>query len=141
MKKIIEFSIVGEPKAWKRPKHFFKNNKMWAYNPSQKDQETFLSLAIKYKPDKPIIDPVKLDLEFYFSVPKSFSKKKRELAIRGGILPAKRPDIDNLMKMVIDALQGRFFLDDSQIVSIMARKIYSEIPETKIKITILQGGR
>ena len=48
----------------------------------------------------------------------------------------KKPDIDNLIKFVMDSLSGinGFFLDDNQIVSIYAEKIFSDDPKTEILI-------
>ena len=48
----------------------------------------------------------------------------------------KKPDIDNLIKFVLDALQGQnaYFVDDSQVVRILAEKIYSDNPRTEIMI-------
>ena len=48
----------------------------------------------------------------------------------------KKPDIDNLIKFVLDALQGQngFFFDDSQVVRLYAEKIYTDDPATEIMI-------
>ena len=48
----------------------------------------------------------------------------------------KKPDIDNLIKFVLDALQGQngFFLDDSQVIRLYAEKIYTDDPHTEIMI-------
>ena len=48
----------------------------------------------------------------------------------------KKPDIDNMIKFVLDALQGQngYFLDDSQVIRIFAEKIYSQDPRTEIMI-------
>ena len=52
------------------------------------------------------------------------------------IIHTKKPDIDNLIKFVLDALSGQngFFLDDNLIESIYAKKIYSDNPKTMILI-------
>ena len=57
------------------------------------------------------------------------------------IFHAKRPDIDNLIKLVADALQPRVLKDDAQIVMINASKWYSskdEDPHTKISIRSIE---
>ena len=49
----------------------------------------------------------------------------------------KKPDIDNLIKFVLDALQGQngYFLDDSQVIRVYAEKIYTDdYPHTEIMI-------
>ena len=50
------------------------------------------------------------------------------------IMMDKKPDIDNLIKFVLDALQGQegYIVDDSQVVRIYAEKLYSDKPRTEI---------
>lgn len=66
-------------------------------------------------------------------IPKGISNKKRgewhELKPH-----VKRPDLDNLVKTVCDALNGIAFEDDSALVQIVASKIYSENPRTEITL-------
>ena len=49
-------------------------------------------------------------------IPSSFSKKKKEQALDGEIRPTKKPDVDNVLKAVMDALNGVWYLDDKQVV-------------------------
>lgn len=60
--------------------------------------------------------PVRLTLLIDFDVPKSWSKKKRKAALAGTIRPTKRPDVDNVIKAVADALNQVVYVDDVQIV-------------------------
>lgn len=66
------------------------------------------------------------------SIPKSYSKKKQALCRDGMIVPAKKPDVDNVLKAVFDALQGYAYEDDSQIVVIVAEKMYAEEPFVEV---------
>lgn len=66
------------------------------------------------------------------SIPKSYSKKKQALCRDGMIVPAKKPDVDNVLKAVFDALQGYAYEDDSQIVVINAEKMYAEEPFVEV---------
>lgn len=54
--------------------------------------------------------------------------------LKGDILPTKKPDSDNIIKIILDALNGVCYHDDAQIYSINFEKKYAEIPETKIII-------
>lgn len=65
--------------------------------------------------------PIKLKLTFGFEVPKSYSKKKREEALRGISTPSKC-DIDNLVKCVQDGLNKVAYSDDRYIHTIEATK-------------------
>lgn len=66
------------------------------------------------------------------SIPKSYSKKKQALCRDGILVPAKKPDVDNVLKAVFDSLQGYAYEDDSQIVVIVAEKMYSEEPFVEV---------
>jgi Holliday junction resolvase RusA-like endonuclease len=60
---------------------------------------------------------------------------KQKQARNGSLLPTKRPDLDNYLKMVLDALQGVVYVDDSQIVYMISSKIYSERPGIRIEVS------
>ena len=50
------------------------------------------------------------------------------------LAPNKKPDIDNILKSVMDSLNGYAFADDSQVVRIMAEKVYAEEPFVEVTI-------
>jgi Holliday junction resolvase RusA-like endonuclease len=58
--------------------------------------------------------PISIKINFFLKKPKSVRRK----------YPTARPDLDNYLKLVFDALNGVLFVDDSQIVEIGARKLY-----------------
>lgn len=62
---------------------------------------------------------LKMMVNFYFSRPASMSKKLSNAHY-------KRPDLDNLVKAVKDALQGVIYEDDSQVARLYAKKEYTE---------------
>lgn len=80
-----------------------------------------------------------VDLKVFRAIPKSFSKIKRESAIKGRIRPSTKPDIDNYIKQVFDALNGLIWEDDSQIVTVHARKFYDEIPRLELDINTVNS--
>jgi Holliday junction resolvase RusA-like endonuclease len=59
-------------------------------------------------------------------MPKSWSKKKK--AVMWGKPHTSKPDIDNLVKAILDALNGVAFNDDSQIWEIQSSKIWTDEP-------------
>jgi Holliday junction resolvase RusA-like endonuclease len=73
----------------------------------------------------PITVPCKLHVLAQFEIPKSWPKKRREAATRGEVYPGK-PDIDNIVKIVADALNGVCFEDDAQVIEVVARKKYGD---------------
>ena len=132
---MINFTIYGDPKAKARPRVFSKNGKRMVFSPSARDEQDFLTQALPYKPEKPLICPLGIEIKAYFPIPKAYSKAKREKALKFEIRPAKRPDPDNIAKLVLDSLQGIFFLNDSQVVSLSVDKFYSDTPKTEVFIT------
>lgn len=78
--------------------------------------------------------PLAMVVEFQSKPPKSWSKQKQKKALNKEIYPISRPDVDNLLKGVQDALNGVAYPDDSQIVAITARKVYSKYEQTRVAI-------
>ena len=70
----------------------------------------------------------------YFEIPKSKPKKFQELARAGQLRPITKPDTDNIGKNIKDALNKIAFPDDSQIVTEIIEKRYSDTPRAEILI-------
>lgn len=85
----------------------------------------------------PMDGMLQVGITAYMQMPKA-SKKRTELMLSGDIRPAKKPDIDNIIKSALDALNGVAFLDDKQVVTLFARKYYSDTP--RLEIAIKQWG-
>jgi Holliday junction resolvase RusA-like endonuclease len=130
----ILLTIPGEPVAKARPRWA----KFGIYTPKKTvNYETLIKelFATKYPGFKPIADgPLRLELRSFFSIPKSKSKKQQALMLKGEIRPAKRPDLDNIMKAALDGLSGVAFRDDCQFVEIFMEKYYSDEPRLDIVI-------
>ncbi|MEX2956294.1 RusA family crossover junction endodeoxyribonuclease [Staphylococcus pasteuri] len=75
---------------------------------------------------------LKVSLYFYFEPPKSWSKKRKLIAI--GTYKRTKPDVDNLIKTVLDAANKHVWQDDNQVVHIDSYKMYAE--ESKIVMVI-----
>lgn len=77
--------------------------------------------------------PLVVHMFFYFPVPQSYSKKKKQSLIHE--LHAFKPDLSNLVKFVEDAATGILYKDDCQISRIAAYKRYAEEPQTLLVIS------
>ena len=75
-----------------------------------------------------------VNLVFGIPIPKSTSKSKTELMANGTIRPTKKPDVDNLAKAVMDALNDVAWVDDSQVVRVSIYKEYAKEPYVYIYI-------
>ena len=137
----VTITLLGEPVAWR---HRTSPDGRHRYLPTkQRNISATLRLAAQdamfiggnYAVVRPVIDePVRIELMAEFTIPDSWSKKKKAAAIRQEILPGKRPDLSNTLKLIEDSLNGIVFRDDCLICEMHCRKRYSVQP--KITITI-----
>lgn len=132
----ILFEVPGEPVAQGRPRFSSKNKVKRAIDPPASRYYKMLvsHTALQYKPKELIDGSIELYIDVCRSVPKSWSKKKTEAALRKEILPTTRPDVDNYAKGIKDALNGIMYVDDSQITELTVRKYYAEEPKVVVKI-------
>lgn len=128
----MRITMYGKPQPKERPRVI----KGHAYTPTKTAQyEARLARewAAKY-PDQAEGD-LTMGLKFYMPIPVSWSKAKKEQAKRGLKRPSIRPDIDNLIKIVLDGLNGVAYIDDKQVIGITAEKFYGETPRVEVVIT------
>ena len=78
---------------------------------------------------EPLNGPVSVSMEFYFPTP-----KRKKTAEERGIYPTVKPDIDNCVKGVFDALNGIAWKDDNLVVEQQSIKRYDATPMIVIKI-------
>lgn len=69
-----------------------------------------------------------------FAIPASWSMKKQRAADAGLILPKVKPDADNVIKAVCDAINGVVWVDDVQVVDLTLKKRYSMQPGVAVRI-------
>jgi Holliday junction resolvase RusA-like endonuclease len=67
-------------------------------------------------------------------IPTSWSKKKTAAALAGDISPTGKPDVDNCVKLLCDALNSVLWRDDAQIVEMTVRKAYANAPLTVMTV-------
>ena len=82
----------------------------------------------------PLENRVSVKIIAQFKIPKTVTKKDRALIEEGKLSPAKKPDIDNITKIVLDALNKMAFKDDNQITKIEVEKIYGLDERIYVKI-------
>lgn len=92
---------------------------------------------IEMKGSPPFAGPVEIEAAFFYEIPKSWGRPKRNDAIGGTIKPVGKPDIDNLGKLVMDALKGIVFVDDAQVVSAKGCKVFGPAACSVITVTPL----
>lgn len=134
----IHFTIKGKAKAKQSVKFTRAGIK---YTPSDMVEyanlvklsfiNTYPNWDIETFKDKPL----EAKINVFFSVPSSFSKKKRLQALKGEIRPTVKPDCDNIAKNINDALNRIAYPDDKQITSLQVNKYYSTSDYVEIFIS------
>lgn len=129
----IAITIPGQPQGKGRPRVCMRGNHAHAYTPERTaDYERQIRCAYAGKPM--LAGAVHIDVQAYYGIPRSWSKSKRESALKDYIQPQIKPDLDNVVKVVCDALNGLAYKDDTQVVSITAGKHYSEVPRVEAEL-------
>lgn len=80
--------------------------------------------------------PVALEWTWYRLPPASMSRRRRLLALADKIQPTKRPDLDNIAKVVQDALTGIVYVDDAQICTTTMTKCYGDVPRLEVCVVL-----
>lgn len=131
----FEFEVIGDIKGKARPRVNTYTCK--AYTPEcTKDYEMLIKqyFKLKYPRYVPLENRVAVKIIAQFKIPKSATKKDKLLIEEGKLSPAKKPDIDNIIKIVLDALNKMAFKDDNQITKIEVEKIYGLDERIYVKI-------
>lgn len=125
---IQEFTILGNPRPQGRPRFFVRGRHVGVYDPkeSREYKQNLVAQIVAQNPRYIPEGAICLECEFIFARPKSLPKKIVD--------HTKKPDIDNCIKALKDALNGIVWKDDSQIISVYARKDYGDVPGIKIKV-------
>jgi Holliday junction resolvase RusA-like endonuclease len=125
----IMFTVPGQPHGKGRPRFARRGNFVATYTDaktsSYEDQIRFYALQAMGSSE-----PLKTALEAFIyvrlPVPQSYPKKRAEACLSGFEWPCKKPDLDNVVKSFMDAMNCIVYGDDSQVVEIHTTKVYAE---------------
>ena len=132
---IYEFEMYGSIVGKARPRMNTRTGR--AYTPTKTKlyeyalRQWFLR---EYPNFKPIENRVKVTIIAYFEIPKSTSKKKEAEMLANNISPTKKPDADNIIKIVLDGMNKFAFKDDTQVTKLEIEKKYDDKPRVYVKI-------
>lgn len=133
---VIEFELFGKPTPKARPRFNTKTGRAYTPSKTRHAEASILASYILAVGNRPPHDgAIELELVATFEPPSSWSKKKRESALRGELPHLTKPDFDNLAK-IVDGLNGHAWLDDKQITRAVISKGYGVNASTRIRITI-----
>lgn len=140
---MIEFHVPGKPEGKGRPragKSFGGHARL--YTPQKTlAYEGLIAFAGQQAMAgrKLLTGPVVAFLTITLGIPSSWSKKRRQEALSGFLHPTKKPDTDNCIKAIFDGLNGIVWVDDVQVVEVIARKCYGEVPGVLVRVEPIQG--
>lgn len=138
-----EITVEGQPVGKGRPKFARQGNFVKAYTPEKTAEyeelvRTIYSLKAKDKNYQTMFfsegTPVAVEIKAYFKIPK-VSREIRKKMLSGEIRPLVKPDLDNIGKIICDALNGIAYDDDKQIAEMQIQKWYSETPKVEVVIS------
>lgn len=140
--KKVAFTIPGQPFGKQRPKFSRAGAYVKTYTPDKTvNYENLVQWYYQQSANGYMFpDDAMLDVRIiaYYEIPKSASKKKQNLMREHKIRPAKKPDWDNIGKIICDSLNKIAYHDDSAVVDAQVRKFYSDKP--RVEVIIKQTG-
>lgn len=139
---MLDLEIPGEPQGKGRLRHRVvrsKANPMGyasGYTPEKTRlyQDLIATAARMAYRGEPLSGPVYLHVIAFKTIPKSFSRVKRQAALAGHLRPVTKPDWDNFGKVASDALNTIAFKDDAQVADAFIQKYYSDKPRLRIVV-------
>ena len=137
---MIEFTVQGQPRGKARPRVITAANGVThAYTPQKTlDYEAEIQWAFRLaKIKEPFLGALRLEIIAFQNIPTDFNKEDRIKALSGELRPMRKPDADNIAKIIADALNGLAYKDDNQIAELSVIKYYALEPYVKVKITEL----
>lgn len=132
----MKFTISGEPTGKARPRVT-----RWGTHNTEKTilYENLVKMCYQEQCNTYTEKPLYAIMTVYHGIPKSTPKKNIEPMLMGAIKPCKKPDIDNCIKIIFDALNGVAYKDDTQIFEVHAVKRYSEIARVEVELMEVDG--
>jgi Holliday junction resolvase RusA-like endonuclease len=129
--------IEGQPQGKGRPK--FGGGRAWTPKATKlAEGEVVRQWEEAGKPRLPDGCGLRIEIMLYVVRPGGHYKQNGELSAEGHRFPtpyATKPDVDNALKLVMDALNKKAYRDDVRIVSSVVDRLWADWPATKIKLT------
>ncbi|MGN0715064.1 MAG: RusA family crossover junction endodeoxyribonuclease [Anaerovoracaceae bacterium] len=128
----VSFTVPGKPKGKTRPR-FAKGGKNTYTDRGTKEYEKKVADAF-LEAGGSMGNFAAMRIKAYYLIPQRTRKDILEGMRQERIRPAKKPDLDNVLKIVMDALTGVAIADDNQIVQVYIEKVYGEEPRLEITL-------
>lgn len=125
----MTFFVDGQPQGKARARTFYdeKSHRMRSVTPeSTRAYEEAIRQAFASQRGACELKAASysVDILAAYKVPGSWSKAKKDAALRGEVPATVKPDADNIIKVVLDALNGLAWEDDRRVTAVSCRKVY-----------------
>ena len=122
----MKVTVTGRIRGKARPRVYRGH----AFTPIEtKTYENIIRCAYQNQSNIYYEGAIKIKIDIYHKIPKSYTKKRVSDIREGKELPTKKPDIDNIVKIILDALNGLAYKDDTQVIELNVKKYYTEEEE------------
>ena len=133
----VYFVVTGKPVGKGRPRastrggfvRMYTDAKTLGYEAAIADEA-----ARAMSGAEPFETPMQMQVSCYYPIPKSWPKKIKQEAIDEEVFPKVKPDLDNVVKAILDALNGVVYRDDAQVVNLVATKRYATEPRVEVYV-------
>ena len=136
----FSFTVPGEPQGKARARTWFDPRVGKAVSKTPENTVVYENLVkLCYQSAArnhrfPDDTPLQVESKAYLSIAGRTAKKRLPGMIAGLIRPTKKPDVDNITKAILDALNKVAYKDDSAIVKFSVEKYYSNVPRVEVTI-------
>jgi len=134
---MVNYIVYGEPVGKGRPRFARRGTFVSTYTPQKTktyEDEIRLMATAAMGASEPLDTPVTVAIYIRVGIPASYSKQKRKDALSGVLKPTKKPDLDNVAKCHLDAIQGIIILDDKLVVNLHVTKVYAETAAVEVMV-------
>ena len=120
--------VEGKIKAKARPRFNTKTGRAFTPNDTI-SYENWIRYWYREQCGEMLEGSIKAKIFVYYKIPKSYTKKRVELIRKGKEHPCKKPDADNIAKIVLDSLNKIAFNDDAQVIELIVIKKWTDEQE------------
>ena len=134
---MLTYLVEGNPIGKGRPKFARRGNFVSAYTPTKtRDYESVIKdSAQKAMGSNELLEtPVTVAIYITVPIPQSYSKKRSEACLNGSEKPIKKPDIDNIAKCFLDAMNEIVYKDDTQVLTLHITKVYGTVGMVEVMV-------
>jgi Holliday junction resolvase RusA-like endonuclease len=134
---MLTYMVEGNPIGKGRPKFARRGSFVSTYTPTKtRDYENVIKeVAKKSMGSNEILEtPVTVAIYITVPIPASYSKKRTEACLKDIERPIKKPDIDNIAKCFLDAMNDIVYKDDTQVLTLHVTKVYGTVGMVEVMV-------